>query len=429
MKPRSWFVWLLTVALLITGCQGRQSPMQTQPVAPPQAEERPTSASALPVSNVILMDGELVVAYPSLRLAFSGNVSAKLLTLNVQVGQRLKKGGLIATLDDSDLKRAVEDAQLALDRAIEDKARAEEDLDEKYQHEKEDADEKHEREMENADEKYEREMEEAENALETAEYNLQRAKMQPPTTAATEAEVNLERARDVEAEAADNYKQALDRPWEPQSIRDSLYKEWQQRITDRELAQLRLRDALVSLEVYYLDLQAKERDVEKAKEKLAKVERDKVEKDEVEKETDLTTYERAIQDAQDRLAEAQENLQDAELYAPWDALVLSVDTSVGAVTSSGTPVVTLLNITDLYFVTENLSERHVAQLRRGHLANITLRTYPDIVLTGRVDTVIPQTERKSDAEARFSAYIRMEKSELDLLPGMTGRVEIITEGE
>jgi len=429
VKPYRWFVGWLAIVLLLSGCGSKARSVETQVTATSEEGVPPTPLPALPTSNVILMDGELVAIYPSLKLAFSGNVSAKLLTLNVEVGQRVKSGELIAILDDGELSKAIRDAQLALDRAREDKAQAGADNEEKYQREMGDADKKYRREMKDADDKYEREKDEAGEALETAEHNLQRAKMEPPTTAVEEARVNLGRAQVAETKAADDYKQALDRPWEPQRFRDSLYKEWQQRIADRELAELRYQDALISLQVYYLDLEAKEREVERARENLAKVERDEVERDEVERETNLTSYERTIEDAEDELAQARENLENARLYAPWDALLLSIDTSVGATVSSGTPIVTLLNVEDLYFVTENLSERHVTQLRKGQQANITLRAYPDTVIAGQVDVVIPKMERKADSDPRFVAHVRLDESELDLLPGMTGRVEIVTEDE
>jgi multidrug efflux pump subunit AcrA (membrane-fusion protein) len=89
----------------------------------------------------------------------------------------------------------------------------------------------------------------------------------------------------------------------------------------------------------------------------------------------------------------------------------------------------MLNLEGLYCRTENLSERHVAQLRQGQRVNITLRTYPDDTVTGQVAAIVPQTERQSDSEARFVAIIRLDGSELDLLPGMTGRVEIVTGDE
>jgi multidrug resistance efflux pump len=68
----------------------------------------------------------------------------------------------------------------------------------------------------------------------------------------------------------------------------------------------------------------------------------------------------------------------------------------------------------------------VAQLEPGQHAEITLRSYPDVTLTGQVDVVLPKTDRTGETDARFVAYILLDESELDLLPGMTGRVEVVT---
>jgi multidrug efflux pump subunit AcrA (membrane-fusion protein) len=422
------FTCLLVLGLLISGC-GKQVVVEPERLAErEQQEEQATPPSAQPAGNVILMDGELVSVYPTLELGFPANASGTLLTIDVRVGQRVKRGERIATLDDEELREAVADAQLALDRAIEDLAQAQADAEETYQDALEDAQEKYEQEMEDAVDQYERELEEAQDALEQAQIDLRRTRMQPPTAAVRKAEISLNRALVAEAEAEDNYKQALDRPWEPQSVRDSYFKEWKTRIADRELAELDLQDAQDSQRVYEYDLQTKEQEVEKSREKLDQVTQDEVKRDEVKRETDFTSYERAVADAQADLAQAREDLADASLYAPRDGLVLSIDANVGAAVSSGT-IVTLLDIEGLYFVTENLSERHVAQLRTEQQANITLRAYPDTVLGGQVDTVVPETERSTDADARFKAYIRLDRSELDLLPGMTGRVEITAEGE
>jgi multidrug efflux pump subunit AcrA (membrane-fusion protein) len=421
---------LVLVVALAAGCVGAKStePEKAPIPADDSSLEEPTPIAAVrSAGNVVLMDGELVTVYPSLRLAFSGNISAQVKTLDVEIGQRVKAGDLIAVLDDAELNQAVIDAELALERAQEDLAQAEQDAEENYRDAIEDAQDKYDQEREDSQEQYDRELKDAEQALENAQSALQRAKMQPPTLAVEEAKVNLDRALDAEADAEDNYKQALDRPWENQSIRDSYFEEWQTRIVDRQLSELRYQDALLSFDVYRFDLGTKERDVRRAEETLDKVELDTVEMDEVDKEDDFTTYERAIEDAEERLADAQNDLQDVYLYAPWNGLITSIDTSVGATISSGTAVVTLLNVDELYFVTENLSERHVAQLQTGQQANITLRTFPETIITGKVEVIVPNEERQTDADARFTAYIRLDPSELDLLPGMTGRVEIVTD--
>lgn len=310
------------------------------------------------------------------------------------------------------MQEAVDDAQLALDRAIEDRDKGKADEEETYQTQ-----------LEEAQERYEDDLRQAQQTLSTAQAALARAQVQPPTTAVAEAQANLDGALDMEAQAYDEYKKALDRPWEPQSIRDSLYKEWQQRIEDRALAELRLQDAEISLQIHYMDLEAKKEDVTRAKEDLARVE-----VDEVNRETSLA-FDRAVEDAQDTLSEAQQALTDARLTAPWDGLVTALEANVGAEVTSGTTVVTVINLEHLVFVTSNLSERHIAQLRPGQVANVTLRTYPDMALSGEVESIVPQSQSAGGTEAHFAAYIRLKETDLDLLPGMTGRVEVMTDKE
>ena len=142
---------LLIAVLLLGSCGFREGSVKVRPVTLPDEGEQPTSPPALPASDVILMDGEMVAVYPSLKLAFSGNVNARLLALHVEIGQRIKKDDLIAVLSDEDLQKAVADAQLVLDRAREDLAQAQADAEEKYHKAVKDADKKYQREMENAD--------------------------------------------------------------------------------------------------------------------------------------------------------------------------------------------------------------------------------------------------------------------------------------
>jgi len=387
-------------------------------VEPPRAEST--------ASDVILMDGELVSAYPALPLAFSENASGRLLGLHVVLGQRVDEGELLATLDDGDLRKAVDKARLDLKRALEDQSEGQADIEKTYQRESEDAEYSYDRAVRDAERTYERELEDARRALDQAKRDLERATLQPPTTSLAEAEVELARALDREAEAADSYAQALDRPWEPQRIRESLYKDWQTSIVDRELAQRRLEDAQIALRVYRMDLAAKRQAVADAQADLERVEMDPVDpRTEVDREVNRS-YERAVEDARVKVHEAEKDLENARLYAPWDGLVLSLKEGEGSSVGAGQTVVELLNVEALYFVTQNLSERHVAQLEPGQRAEITLRTYPEQVLVGVVDVVLPKLDRASDADARFVAYIRLEESELDLLPGMTGRVEVVT---
>jgi multidrug resistance efflux pump len=108
-------------------------------------------------------------------------------------------------------------------------------------------------------------------------------------------------------------------------------------------------------------------------------------------------------------------------------MVLSADATPGTTVSAGASVVTLLNIEDgLLFVTENLSEQHIANVYPGQRAIVTLRTFADRPLEGAVETVVPQVDDTEGADARFTVRVRLSATDLRLLPGLTGRVEIYT---
>ena len=125
-------------------------------------------------------------------------------------------------------------------------------------------------------------------------------------------------------------------------------------------------------------------------------------------------------------SQAQEALEHARLTAPWAAIVLSVDVAPEAV-SAGTPVVTLLSIEDgLRFVTQNLSEQHVADIYPGQRAVVTLRTFPETPLEGTIEAVVPQIGEAVETDAHFTVHVRLAPTDLRLLPGLTGRAEILT---
>jgi multidrug resistance efflux pump len=108
--------------------------------------------------------------------------------------------------------------------------------------------------------------------------------------------------------------------------------------------------------------------------------------------------------------------------------VLSVDVVPEAHVGAGVPVVTLLNIKDgLRFVTQNLSEQHIADIYPGQRAVVTLRTFSQTPVEGSVEAVVPQINQASDTDARFTVHVRLAPTDLRLLPGLTGRVEIFAD--
>jgi multidrug efflux pump subunit AcrA (membrane-fusion protein) len=127
------------------------------------------------------------------------------------------------------------------------------------------------------------------------------------------------------------------------------------------------------------------------------------------------------------LAQAQAALADAQLIAPWTGTVLSVDAAPGALVSSGSPIVTLLDTTQLEFHTTNLSERDLAQIFPGQTAVVTLKAYPNEPIEAAVVRIGLLAGAAVGDAVTFPVMLVLSETDLDIRPGMTGRVDILRE--
>ena len=381
---------MLVAAIVLTGCrtQAADIPPGAMPVDA-DGTPQPTLPPTPPAGKAVVADGQLASPYPSLPLGFGGGVSGQVLTITVKAGDVIQAGDLLALLDDTELQRAVADARLALDRALTDRERALQ--------------------------QWERDVADAEKALADAERALTTARLQFSDTSLEEARTALDRARRAESDAEETLEKARVM-WPPVPL-DRYHDTLERAIRDRELAEMRLADTEDAHSVSHLELEAREEDVAQAGRALAALE-----------EGIAPTYERAIEDAESQLAQAEEALEHARLTAPWAAIVLSVDVAPETTVGAGTPVVTLLNVEDgLRFVTQNLSEQHIADIYPGQRAVVTLLAFAETPLEGMVEAVVPQVEEVVATDARFTVHVRLAPTDLRLLPGLTGRVEILTE--
>lgn len=145
---------------------------------------------------------------------------------------------------------------------------------------------------------------------------------------------------------------------------------------------------------------------------------------------DLATAEINVAQAQLALESALRSLSDVELIAPASGTVTAVEVVPGSLVSSNVPIVTLLDTTHLEFHTTNLSERDLAEILPGRTALVTLKAYPDDPIEATVVRIGVQAGAAvlGDA-ATFPVVLVLNETDLDIRPGMTGRVEIRTEKE
>ena len=428
MRTRRLICLLLVAIVALAGCDRQPEEMPT--------DEKPTMAATTPQPTLgppsrgktVVADGQLTSPYPSFALAFEGGASGKVLTITVKAGDVVTAGDLLAVLDDTELQRAVEEAQVDLERASINREQtiAQADVNVRL----------------------------AQLDLAAAREGASDAELAAAYAAVRDARVELEvaqhaysntlnstydstvRARKIEFDwYVSNYqrqKATYERGHLSQSDHDHA-------MNAMISAEGRLNEAIEQAHVE--EIQAENR-VDQARSNTyqawkelellqsgpltetllraeltvdqALIEREKARADLIEMEREL--------------ARAQEALKHTRLIAPWTAIVLSVDVAPEADVGPGVPVVTLLSIKDgLRFVTQNLSEQHVADIYPGQRAVVTLRTFPETPLDGTVEAIVPQADGATETDARFAIHIRLASTDLRLLPGLTGRVEIFAE--
>ena len=127
------------------------------------------------------------------------------------------------------------------------------------------------------------------------------------------------------------------------------------------------------------------------------------------------------------LAQAQAALADDRLIAPWTGTVLSVDAAPGALVGGGSPIVTLLDTTQLEFHTTNLSERDLGYIFPGQTAVVTLKAYPNEPIEAVVVRIGLLAGGAVGDAATFPVILALSETDLDIRPGMTGRADILRE--
>ena len=406
----------------------------------PEAALEEDTAEATPTTvprtgTTILAEGVLVAAKPQQPVSFA--VNGRILDLNVQAGDKVQAGDLIATLDDEALQEALTDAALSYRQTENSLAQAQLALDKLLNWEPD-----------------ETAVAQAEANLAAAQASLENAQSQDAASgySVTSARVQLEQAQQALADAQEAYETAFDpgRDWE-QYIDDPSCRTGEQYPmctgapysdvikAERDAAERAIPAAEDRLEVarasYNLAVAGQnsnsavsaEASIASAQQALEVAKTGPKAEDIEAARLQVEAAELALQQAGITQEKAEKALDDTRLLAPSDGTVLSVDSAPGSLVGSGTPVVTLLDTSALQFQTSNLSERDLAQIHPGLEAVITLKAYPSDTVNGRVLRVAPLAEGTIGDAATFAVLIELDESELELLPGMTGRVEITSE--
>lgn len=133
-----------------------------------------------------------------------------------------------------------------------------------------------------------------------------------------------------------------------------------------------------------------------------------------------------LSQAKAAVARAERNVTRATLLSPCNCTVQDVTIAIGSAASSA-PAFVLAQTSALVFRSSNLSERDLAAIRIGAVATLRLKPF-DRTFTGRVSAILPQATGTQGNAAIFTVVIDVDPPDAlldaELLPGMTGQAEI-----
>ncbi|MBN8724021.1 MAG: HlyD family efflux transporter periplasmic adaptor subunit [Acidobacteria bacterium] len=161
----------------------------------------------------------------------------------------------------------------------------------------------------------------------------------------------------------------------------------------------------------------------------------KIEKKKLEQQAELQAKNLEKEKLVVELQKLENQLNDLNLKAPSDGIVIYADhifeprkVQVGDVVFSGFPVINLPDLTELEILAR-VNEVDGPRLSIGQAAQVFLDSYPDIKINGKIKD-ISQTAAKagtsrSDTTKIFKVVVSLEKTLTDIMkPGMSAQVEV-----
>jgi multidrug resistance efflux pump len=449
------FVSLLAL-LVVVGCnRSAEATAVPELAATPAVETRAGSAIVA-----------LGTVRPARTVQLSFRAGGPIAAVSVRVGHPVQAGDLLAELDATSLQLALQNAeaqvaieQAALDALLGGPGQAE---------------------VERAEAAHAQQVAQAESALREAQLQLEQARLagpdadlegaqverarldlqlaqaraESPQAEVTVAQVGLARARDALETAQDEYNKALDRPWEPQRIRDALAEGVQRAQWDVEVAQARLDAAQSALRAHALGLEvltaqgatielqaARALGAQAAYSVTLALRGARVEQ--VQRELDALNAwtnplldpaaPEAIDQARARLRQAQVaveqvrwQLDGAQLLAPFDGVISAVDVRQGEWAAGGRPVVDLIDAAHWTVETRNVSESDIGRIRIGQQAEVQVLALESQFVRGEVAAISPVAVVQQ-GDTTYTLTIALDATELALWSGMNAQVRIEVE--
>jgi multidrug resistance efflux pump len=456
-------LWLfLTIILMLLSACGEDQVVEPYGARPKAVEESPPTPTAVRTGLTVLADGLVQAAHPALALGFEMN--GKLDEIHVRSGDLVQEGQLLAQLEEAEpldsYQAAVASAELSvlvagqsLDslhanaalraaEALQAIAAAQQALDDLA-----------------VDTPIRRSealqaITAAQEALKDAQYQLDSLSAPATEASITAAQSDVTLAAQALEHAEEAYAPYRDKPddnlnkayygkaWaDAQSVYDAAVRRLNaltgspsdlvraQREAELAVAQAQLAQAQATYNALADGIPPA--DLALAEARLANAQaaydalQDGIDPNELARaDAELANAQNQLTIAQNNLAKATQAQDDIYLLAPWTGTVLRLEAVPGAQVGTGSPILTLLDTTQMEFHTVNLSERDLSQIFPGQKALVTLKAYPAVPMDAQVVRIGWQVGELIGDAATFPVVLSLKATDLDIRPGMTGQVEI-----
>jgi HlyD family secretion protein len=384
-------IWLLlgALAFCLTACNTRADTSPT-PTRAPETDLLYQSAPDSITANGVLL--------PTRHVRLSFDVEGSIEAVAVEVGENVQAGQSLAVLDATDLQRAEARAELELEIAQTRLVQL----------------------QTQATPVPERVIA-ATAAISSAQAMITQSHVQASQRAnhAIVDSYALEKAEQALRDAQREYDKVLDNPrthtWAPDSP-EARDLEDAQDYYNVVLAQYRMRAADHAYAVAIANAEAQ----------LAQAQLMLYEAQHLVEAEALTLAQLDVERAQQALETAQANLAQATLLAPFNGVVSTVPASVGEWATPGVTVVELLDVSRWHIETKNVGELEIARVQIGQEVLARVNAFRDETLHGHVATISPVAVVQQ-GDTTYTLTIELEPTDLNLRPGMTVQVEILTE--
>ena len=390
---RTWTGLLLGLLILCLAACNRSA--DTPPAVAPTSK---ADLTYQPAAGNITANGTLK---PARQVRLSFGVGGTVESVDVEIGEQVKEGQTLAVLDDTELERAVAQAQVQQESARARLAQLEAD----------------------AEPVPERVLA-ATAGISSAQAALTQARVQAGQRGNQDVidRWELEQAADALQDAQNEYQKVLDdlrtTTWAPSSPQARDLDDAQEHY-DVVLARYEMRAADHSYAVAIAD----------AEEQLAQAQLLAYEAQHPVMPEEIALAHLDVERAQLALEAAQADLVQTTLVAPFDGIISAAPVSVGEWVSPGTPAVELIDVSRWRVETKNVGELQIAQVREGQKAVVRVNAFQSKPLRGHVATISPVAVVQQ-GDTTYTLTIELELtdvndgSRLNLRPGMTARVEI-----